>query len=59
MWPVKTVPLEEVAEGDSLIADTATGRRAVFGDAVVAMDTAGNITVTTPAGHTVTVATRA
>jgi hypothetical protein len=59
MWPVKTVSLDELAEGDSLITDTATGRRAVLGDAVVAMDAEGNISVTVSAGRTVTVSTRA
>lgn len=59
MWPVKTVSLNELAEGDSPVTDTTAGRRAVLGDAVVAMDTAGNITVTIPAGQTVTVTTRA
>ena len=59
MWPVKTVSLDELAEGDSPIADTATGRRAVLGDAVVAVDAVGNISVTIPAGRTVTVSTKA
>ena len=59
MWPVKTVSLDELAEGDTPIADTATGRRAVLGDAVVAIDADGNISVTVPAGRTVTVSTKA
>jgi hypothetical protein len=57
-WPVKVVSLDELIEGDAQVTETATGRRAVLGDAVVTMDSHRSITVSVPAGHTVTVHTR-
>ncbi|MGH3168524.1 MAG: hypothetical protein ACRDN0_21915 [Trebonia sp.] len=57
-WPVKTIGLGKLIEGDSPVTETATGQRAVLGDAVVTMDGGCGITVTIPAGYTVTVRTR-
>jgi hypothetical protein len=56
-WPVKTVTLDDLIEGDAPVMETATGRRAVLGDAIITMDTDGGITVTIPVGSTLTVRT--
>ena len=58
-WPVKVVSLDELIEGDAQVTETATGRRAVLRDAIVTMDSDRSITVSVPAGHTVTVHTGA
>jgi hypothetical protein len=58
VWPVKTITLDELAEGDAPVTETEAGRRAVLGDAIVTMDGDHSITVSVPAGHTVTVRTR-
>lgn len=57
-WPVKTITLAEVAKGDVPVAETAAGRRAVLGDAVITMDGDHSITVSIPADYTVTVHAR-
>ncbi len=58
VWPVKTITLDELVEGDAPVTETEAGRRAVLGDAIVTMDGDHSITVSVPAGHTVTVRTR-
>lgn len=57
-WPVKTITLAELAEGDVPVAETAVGRRAVLGDAIITMDGDHSITVSIPADYTVTVHAR-
>jgi hypothetical protein len=57
-WPVKIVSLNELIEGDAPVTETPTGRRPVLGDTIITMDSGRSITVSIPAGHTVTVHTR-
>lgn len=59
VWPIKVIALDDLIAGDAPFTETSVGRRAVLGDAVVTMDSNGSITVTIPAGHTVTVRTNA
>jgi len=57
-WPVKIITLAELAQGDVPVTETASGRRAVLGDAIVTIDSDDGITVSIPVGYTVTVRTR-
>lgn len=57
-WPVKTIALVEVTQGDTPVTETPSGRRAVLGDAVITMDGNQRITVSIPADYTVTVHAR-
>lgn len=57
-WPVKTITLDELIEGDAPVTETVSGRRAVLGDATITMDGDHSITVSIPVGYTVTVHAR-
>ncbi|MGH3180812.1 MAG: hypothetical protein ACRDOE_02740, partial [Streptosporangiaceae bacterium] len=57
-WPVKTITLSEVTQGDAPVTETPSGRRAVLGDAIITVDGDHSITVSIPADYTVTVHAR-
>ena len=57
-WPVKPIAIAEVTKGDVPVTETAHGRQAVLGDAVVTMDGDNSIAVSIPADYTVTIHAR-
>ncbi len=57
-WPVKTVAMTAITQGDTPVTETPSGRRAVLGDAIVTMNGDHSLTVSVPADYTVTVQAR-
>lgn len=58
-WPVKPIAIAEAAKGEVPVTETAYGRQAVLGDAVITMDGDHSIAVSIPSDYTVTVHARA